>query len=399
LVCRTRPGENATVQEGPADPGGAVWAREWPSDTDGHSGVGGVGGVSTRRGRYADDVDLSHHGDQDVAAGLVDLAVNVRVPHPPPWLLERIAASLTGLAAYPDPARATAAVAARHGRDPREVLLTSGAAEAFVLIAHAFVPRRAVVVHPQFTEPEAALCAAGHRVERVLLDESDGFALDPDLIPADADLVLVGNPTNPTAVLHPAQTLAALAAVPGRVLVVDEAFIDAIPGEAHSLAATSSRKAPQILVIRSLTKTWGLAGLRIGYVLGATHLLDRLRRGQPLWSVSSPALAAATACSEPHAVAEAEELAVRAEADRRYLEQRLAALSGVHLPAAAVEDRPRAPFVLVHARGADTIRQHLRDAGFALRRGDTFPGLGQDWLRIAVREPAVTDALIAAWPQ
>jgi histidinol-phosphate aminotransferase len=179
---------------------------------------------------------------------------------------------------------------------------------------------------------------------------------------------------------------------------VDEAFIDAIPGEAHSLAATSRPAASRILVIRSLTKTWGLAGLRIGYVLGDPALLDRLRRVQPLWSVSSPALAAAIACSEPHAVAEAEDLALRAETDRRYLEQQLAALPGVRLPA-AVGDRPRAPFVLVHARGADRIRLHLRDAGFALRRGDTFPGLGQDWLRIAVREPAVTDALIAAWPR
>jgi histidinol-phosphate aminotransferase len=423
------------VQEGPADPDGGARARKQASgpsgderetaDRDGHGGAstrldsdanaadadGAAGadadadsfgfdfGLDSNPNSNSDsDFDLSHHGDQDVAAGLVDLAVNVRVPRPPRWLLDRIADSLGGLAAYPDPAHATAAVAARHGRDPREVLLTSGAAEAFVLIARAFAPRRAVVVHPQFTEPEAALTAAGHRVERVLLDESDGFALDPVLIPTDADLVLVGNPTNPTAVLHSAQTLADLAAVPGRVLVVDEAFIDAIPGESQSLAALGRPTMPQILVIRSLTKTWGLAGLRIGYVLGDPRMLDRLRRVQPLWSVSSPALAAAIACSEPHAVAEAEKLALRAEADRRYLEQRLAALPGVRLPA-AVGERPRAPFVLVHVRGAERLRLRLRDAGFALRRGDTFPGLGPDWLRIAVREPAVTDALIAAWPQ
>ena len=345
--------------------------------------------------------DLSHHGDQDATAGLIDLAVNVRVSHPPRWLLDRIGESLGGLAAYPDPAAATAAVAARHARDVSEVLLTSGAAEAFVLIARAFAPRRAVVVHPQFTEPEAALAAAGHRVERVLLDESTGFALDPALIPADADLVIVGNPTNPTAVVHPAQTLAASAA-PGRVLVVDEAFMDAIPGEGQSLASTAIAaghpNGSRLLVIRSLTKTWGLAGLRIGYVLGDPGLLDRLRRVQPLWSVSSPALAAAIACSEPHAVVEADELARRAEADRRYLEQQLATLPGVRLPAAS-DDGPRAPFVLIHARGADQIRLHLRGAGFALRRGDTFPGLGPDWLRIAVRKPEVTDALMEAWPR
>lgn len=334
--------------------------------------------------------DLSHHGDRETGAGLVDLAVNVRVPRPPRWLLDRITASLAGLAAYPDPAAATRAVAARHGREPGELLLTAGAAEAFVLIARALTPRRAVVVHPQFTEPEAALRAAGHSVERVLLTPGDGFTLDPALVPEDADLVVVGNPTNPTSVLHPAESLAALAR-PGRHLVVDEAFIDAVPGEDQTLAARP--RLPGLIVIRSLTKTWGLAGLRIGYLLAAPPLVRRLRAAQPLWSVSTPALAAAEACAGPRARAETERLAARGAADRAYLEQRLATLPGLWLPA-----RASAPFVLVHARGADKTRLRLRESGFAVRRADTFPGLGPDWLRLAARERETTDALIAAWP-
>jgi histidinol-phosphate aminotransferase len=119
-------------------------------------------------------------------------------------------------------------VAARHGRPSAEVLLTAGAAEAFVLLAWALRPARAVVVHPQFTKPEAALRAAGHQVERVLLRPEDGFRLDPAAVPHEADLVVVGNPTNPTSVLHP--DLDRLAR-PGRVLVVDEAFMDAVSGE------------------------------------------------------------------------------------------------------------------------------------------------------------------------
>ena len=146
------------------------------------------------------------------------------------------------------------------------MLVTAGAAEAFTLIARALRPgrdvRRPVVVHPQFTEPEVALTVAGHRVERVLLRAEDGFALDPSAVPADADLVVVGNPTNPTSVLH--SGLAALAR-PGRVLVVDEAFMDAVPGEPGSPAA---QRLPGVIVVRSLTKTWGLAGLRAGYVIG-----------------------------------------------------------------------------------------------------------------------------------
>ena len=72
-------------------------------------------------------------------------------------------------------------------------------------------------MHPQFTEPEAALRAAGHEVGRVLLRPEEGFRLDPTTVPKDADLVVVGNPTNPTSVLHPAGTLAALARHRGTV--------------------------------------------------------------------------------------------------------------------------------------------------------------------------------------
>ncbi|MGV9981147.1 Rv2231c family pyridoxal phosphate-dependent protein CobC, partial [Micromonospora wenchangensis] len=250
-------------------------------------------GPATAPGATVDaEPDLAHHGDAEATPGLVDLAVNVRRDPMPDWLADPVTAALADLAGYPDPRPARAAVAARHGRPPAEVLLTAGAAEGFVLLARALVGvRRPVVVHPQFTEPEAALRAAGHRVERLLLDPDDDFRLDPARVPADADLVMIGNPTNPTSVLHPATALAALAR-PGRVLVVDEAFADTtgvpgVDGEPESLAAR--RDLPGLVVVRSLTKTWGLAGLRIGYLLGEAALLERLAAAQPLWAVSTPA--------------------------------------------------------------------------------------------------------------
>ncbi|HVT69932.1 MAG TPA: Rv2231c family pyridoxal phosphate-dependent protein CobC [Trebonia sp.] len=327
---------------------------------------------------------LSYHGDAELAPGLTDLAVNVRRREPPPWLLAELARTLPGLAAYPDPGPASHAVAARHGRRDDEVLLTAGAAEAFVLIARALRPECAVVVHPQFTEPEAALRAAGHPVRRVLLRAPDGFRLAGADIPADADLVIVGNPTNPTSVLHPAAALAGLAR-PGRVLVVDEAFMDAVPGEPESLAGAAD--VPGLLVVRSLTKTWGLAGLRIGYLLGAPGLVRRLRAAQPLWAVSAPALAAAAVCSCPQAVAEADGAARAAEHDRAHLLRLLRAIPGVELTG-----EQRAPFVLIRVPDGLAVRDALRRRGFAVRRGDTFPGLGPGWLRIAVRDPATSDA-------
>ncbi|HEU4423748.1 MAG TPA: Rv2231c family pyridoxal phosphate-dependent protein CobC [Pilimelia sp.] len=342
----------------------------------------------------ASDVDLGHHGDAEVAPGLVDLAVNVRRDPLPDWLSGAIAATLTDLARYPDPEPARAAVAARHARPAEEVLLTAGAAEAFVLLARALPEvRRPVVVHPQFTEPEAALFNAGHDVDRLLLAPDDGFRLDPAAVPDDADLVVIGNPTNPTSTLHPAAAVAALAR-PGRVLVVDEAFADStyapgLTGEPESLAGR--RDLPGLVVVRSLTKTWGLAGLRIGYLLGPADVLARLARAQPLWAVSTPALAAAAACASPRAVAAERQIAARLAADRAYLVQRLRVLPGITVPG-----KPASAFVPLRCAGAGRIRQALRQRGYAVRRGDTFPGLGDDWLRVAVRDTATTDAFVAA---
>lgn len=336
--------------------------------------------------------DLRHHGDAEVRGGdLTDLAVNVRADTPPAWLKARVAASLDTLAAYPDGRAARAAVARRHGLPVERVLLTAGAAEAFVLLARALAVRRPVVVHPQFTEPEAALRDVGHEVGRVLLREEDGFRLDPAAVPEDADLVVIGNPTNPTSVLHPAEAVVRLAR-PGRTLVVDEAFMDAVPGEPQALAGRTD--VPGLVVLRSLTKTWGLAGLRIGYVLADPETVAALERAQPLWPVSTPALTAAEACVAPAALAEATRAARQVAADRAHLLAGLAEFEEVRVVEAA-----EGPFVLVRMERADEVRLRLRGLGFAVRRGDTFPGLGPQWLRLAVRDRVTTGRFLQALDQ
>ena len=328
---------------------------------------------------------LRHHGDVDAAPGLVDFAVNVRMPRPPAWLRDRLVAALDDLGRYPsEEADRTArrAVAERHGRTPDEVLVLAGAAEGFALLP-ALTPKLAAVVHPSFTEPEVALLDAGVPVHRVRLTPEDGYALRPELVPDAADLVVIGNPTNPTSVLHAADTLRRLAR-PGRVLVVDEAFADTVPGEPESLAG---QRMPGLLVLRSLTKTWGLAGLRAGYVLGDPELLARLARHRPQWPVSSLVLEAVTACCEPEAVEAARRIAEESVPHTEHAARALGDL--VVVP-------PRAPFLLLRVPDGERVREALRDKGIAVRRGDTFPGLTKDHLRVATRPPAEFDLLVDA---
>ncbi|HEX8305700.1 MAG TPA: aminotransferase class I/II-fold pyridoxal phosphate-dependent enzyme, partial [Jatrophihabitans sp.] len=145
-----------------------------------------------------------------------------------------------------------------------------------------------------------------------------------------------------------------------------------------------------IVVVRSLTKTWGLAGLRVGYLLGDAGTVAAAAAAQPRWSVSSPALAAAEACLAAPARPEAHRRAAAVTEHRRALTGELAQ-RGFEVRADGA-----GPFVLTRHPGRAGVHAELRTLGIAVRRADTFPGLGPGWIRIAVRDRAATEPLLAA---
>ncbi|MDF2829277.1 MAG: cobD [Mycobacterium sp.] len=318
---------------------------------------------------------------------MLDFAVNVRADAPPAWLTDRLRARMGDLGRYPgadDVARATSAVAQRHGRDVAEVALLAGGAEGFALLPN-LQPTLAALVAPSFTEPEAALAAAGVPLEHVVLERP--FTLDGAAVPEDADLVVVGNPTNPTSVLHTRDQLLALRR-PGRILVVDEAFADAIPGEPESLAGFAS---PDVVVLRSLTKTWSLAGLRVGYALGHPDVLARLTATRPHWPLGTLQLEAIAACSSAAAVAEANAGAIALAGLRD------AMVTGF-LDAGIDVVAGRAPFLMFSVGDAELVRKRLDAQGIAVRRCDTFVGVDGHYLRAAVRPewPVLLGAIVEA---
>ncbi|WP_042939164.1 Rv2231c family pyridoxal phosphate-dependent protein CobC [Rhodococcus sp. AW25M09] len=332
------------------------------------------------------DALLRHHGDVEVDSGFVDFAVNVRGDGPPAWLRERLAAALSSLGSYPSAAAESAAreqVAAHHGRSPNEVLLLSGGAEGFSMLPR-LEPRLAATIHPSFTEPDWVLEQAGVPVHRVILPPP--FELDPTLVPDAADMVIIGNPTNPTSVLHPRETVLRLRR-PGRTVVIDEAFADAVLGAGESAA---SQSLDDVLVLRSLTKTWALAGLRCGYALGHPDVLARLQHGRAHWPLGSLQLEAIRACTEPFAVRQARSESERIDRERTAMIPRLTDLG------LEVTGQARAPFLLLRVDDADLVRERLRRMGIAIRRGDTFPGLDRRYVRVAVRDSQQVDILVDA---
>ena len=175
------------------------------------------------------------------------------------------------------PDRAAAACGAPHA------LPVAGSQAAIRTLPALLRPGRVGIAALGYSEYAPAFAAAGHAV--VLLDEAD-FAR-PDLADALDHLVVV-NPNNPTARVLPAATLlrwhGALVARDG-TLLVDEAFIDCLPG--GSVAAHSGE--PGLVVLRSIGKFYGLAGIRCGFVLAQPALLDALSTRLGHWTVAGPA--------------------------------------------------------------------------------------------------------------
>ena len=325
------------------------------------------------------------HGDRMVPPSAVDFAVNVHGTRPPPHVRAALDAALDAAGRYPDDTAARAAAAARHDRPADEVLVTAGAAEAFHLLARVVRATRACVVHPGFTEPEAALGAAGVPVAHAYRRPDDGWRLDPTAVPADADLVVVGNPNNPTGTLDDPDRVAALCR-PGRVTVVDEAFLDFVEDEG-AWTLGPRRDLPGLVVVRSVTKLWGLAGVRAGYLLGPAGLVARCVAARPPWVTSGPALAAVEVC--------ARDAAFRRRIARDTAHARAALTAALRaLPGVTVTDAV-ANFLLIRVPDGPRAHAALLDMGVAVRPS-TFPGLDPDHLRVAVRDDETNAVLVKA---
>jgi cobalamin biosynthetic protein CobC len=165
-----------------------------------------------------------------------------------------------------------AAAAQRYRCQPGQLIAAPGT-QALIQILPRLVPHSRVdIVGPTYAEHELNWRRHGHDV-----------AVVKSLDAADADVVVVVNPDNPTGRLMPPQALRDVAA---RLLVVDEAFIDLLPHEA-SLSGALPNSA---IVLRSFGKTYGLAGLRLGFAIAAVPLALRLSEELGPWAVSGPAL-------------------------------------------------------------------------------------------------------------
>lgn len=303
-------------------------------------------------------------------------------PHPVPDLPTVWRARLEP---YPDPeCRALIAAASRYYRVPaNRILPVAGATQGLYLAMRVLRPRRLALFEPTFSEYEkAARWATDGRVEinRVFGRPKQNFAPEAPT-PAGTDLAVLGHPNNPTGTLLPPQALAERLdhhERSGIRTIVDEAFLDFVEDPARHTVLRHLDRWPRALVLRSLTKRFGLAGMRVGFIFGTREVIEQVRALQIPWSVDTLAQhIGARLLRRPPAPG----LSRRIERERAFLAHGLERLGFHVFPSVANFLLARMP----ESRSNDRLILVLRRKGIGLRNAGNFPGLDSSYVRCAVR--------------
>jgi histidinol-phosphate aminotransferase len=324
-------------------------------------------------------------------ASVLDFSANISPLGPPPRVHDALRA--VDLSRYPDPDCAVLrdALSERLGISPSRVLVGNGSTELIHLVARACLDQRrsGLVFTPTFGEYSAACRAADAPVVEVRARDQTHFQWDMDAALEQVGRVRPGvvflcNPNNPTGMITPMEQMARLWEAVGEhgLLVVDEAYLAFVEEPWDS---TILLRMPNVLLLRSMTKDYALAALRLGYLVGPEPLVRRLRLMQPSWSVNAMAQAAGAAALLDDTYLETARGVVAC--GKAYLMDALADLGLRPLPSAA-------NFLLVRVGDATALRQRLLRAGVCVRDCTSF-GLPEH-IRIGVRGPEECRKLVDA---
>lgn len=340
---------------------------------------------------------FDHGGDPARGGGRsvrLDFSVNLNPLGMPPEAAAAAAAACAGVA-YPDPRcrRLREGIARRDGVAADQVICGGGGAELIYRLAHTLRPRRALVLAPTFSEYAAALESAGCRVERFRLSSRQDYDPGPDLaerVVPGLDAVFLCTPNNPTGRLLPGTVIEAVAERCAQWdvrLVVDECFLDLSDEAGPGLAPLLARW-PRLFLLRAFTKSYALAGLRLGYGLsGDRQLLADMVRCGPPWSVSAPAQAAGLAALErPDWPALAREV-IRVQ--RPYLAAGLKELGAQVVPG-------QANFLLFRLPGVTDLEQQMLEQGILIRSCGNDTALTREHYRVCVRREEENRQLLRA---
>ena len=305
-------------------------------------------------------------------------------PWPPsPAVAPAMAAAAAGLRRYPDPRGEPlrAALAVHWGLRPEQVFIGNGADQVIDCCFRAFCEPGDTAVWPDPTYSLLPVLARMFGVRVTALPVGGGLGVPEALGTAPGVLRFAVNPDSPTGVWTPPEALEELLGDAGGVVAIDEAYCDFAPASCIPLLA----RHPNWLVLRTFSKSYALAGLRVGYALGDPRLIADLEAVKDSYPVDRCAVAGAVA-----ALADAghhRHIVDTVIEQRRRLESRLRAAGWDPLPS-------QANFVFARPPGGDArgVAARLREAHILVRAFNHHP----EHLRITVGSPPEMDRLLSA---
>lgn len=286
------------------------------------------------------------------------------------------------------------AAAGYYGVEEKQVFPANGSTEALYLAMLTLKPNRVAIFEPTFSEyARAAQWATSGKVEivRILADDQDDFR--PALPVPAADVAIICNPNNPTGVFVPRIELLAWiqkCAKGGPFVIVDEAFVEFVEDQQPSLARAFMDN-PNLLILRSMTKYFGIPGVRLGFALGPVSVIEKIWANRIPWSINTVAQQLGThlTCNSS---AQESKIAETVARERVFLTNGLQELGWKVLPSAVNFLLCKLPAGLSNRK---LLPQLLRE-GFLLRDAANFYGLDDSYVRCAVKVHSAHQSLLKA---
>jgi histidinol-phosphate aminotransferase len=340
-------------------------------------------------GYFRDNVERTEGytpGFQPKAAEVVKLNTNEN-PYPPSPLVMKTLAQIKPeqLRRYPDPLGNAfrEAAAELNGVQPENIMCCNGGDDLLSIAIRAFCDEGRPLAYPMPTYSLYPVLARLQNCEAIEIPFGEKFDLPTGLATTGAALTIVCNPNAPTGSFVPVEDLAALAGKLTGVLLIDEAYVDF--AEQNCIPLT--KDLDNVIVLRSLSKGYSLAGLRFGYAIAQKDLIDGLVKVKDSYNVDAVAIALATAAIKDRAYFRAN--VEKVKCDRRVLTEQLRALGF-----AVADSSTNFVFAQVRKGSAARIHEQLAQRYIFVRYWNA-PGI-QDKLRISVGTKEQNGRLIAA---
>ena len=298
---------------------------------------------------------------------------------------------------YPDPVGEPfrTNVAKYHNVSPETIFVANGAAEIFSLLAERYKGKRAILVHPTFSEYEATLKVRQVEIVNVFMKNIITCELPIEDMKKQmqrADVLYLCTPNNPTGSLPKRSVIMDLieyARISNCEMVLDEAFIDFISEEASFI---SNQLAPHVIVVRSMTKMYAMPGLRLGYMVATPSIIHEVQQLAPHWNVNGIAAEVGSLVLKDEAY---RQKTIQHSVDMRLDMSAFLINHGCEVTQSQVNFLL---FKLPHPN-KEFFRHFLRK-GIVLRHTENFHGLDGQWYRIGMKSEEEMEILkkeLKAW--